>query len=308
MLLLDKHAVSTNWSSWWHGGLGSKEMVACLRDLSPILIPSIEHLISRKGLGSPITSKPEGGRWESWARAALRRSGAAPPRRRRLEPLTPPSVNVVHHLGPVVSPATRARVLDTYQVGGDVELWGTSRWQTLINSGPRIRSVEDPNPPTRRRGKRRLKISGDNFGIFPNRSPPTLRSRVRREGVENLVWIRKDLWRTKVFDPLWLLPCWREWFVGCFTFQAAVRGAVLGWGEEEELCSSCQGGDGWTGKGERTEAAHSRGGLGGMGWGRLELPISNSAAATAILQPAAAAAVRVLQQSTSAASASATPS
>jgi hypothetical protein len=47
-----------------------------------------------------------------------------------------------------------------------------------------------------------LKISGDNFGIFPNRSPPTLRSRVRREGVENLVWIRKDLWRTKVFDPL----------------------------------------------------------------------------------------------------------
>jgi len=50
--------VSTHWSSWWHGGFGSIEIVASLRDLCPVLIPSCMILEIRPSCG--VWQEPKG--------------------------------------------------------------------------------------------------------------------------------------------------------------------------------------------------------------------------------------------------------
>jgi hypothetical protein len=58
---------------------------------------------------------------------------------------------------------------------------------------------------------------------FPNSHPRPDWDRVRACQGENLVWIRRDLWRSKSF-----LPCWGGRRLDRVAIQVEIRGAVLG--------------------------------------------------------------------------------
>lgn len=73
---------------------------------------------------------------------------------------------------------------------------GSDRWKDPTNGGSGVVNWTDPKPTTRGRMTTRYRISGGSFG-----SPEATSTRVWAEKGRGLVWVRRDLWISKSFEP-----------------------------------------------------------------------------------------------------------